>query len=63
MPLFSHSSNLKKQVKLDHKNRRFKRSWKKKFHNYRGEEKNGFQIVFLLQGAITHNFLPLEQVI
>lgn len=58
MPLFSRSSNQKKQAKLAHKSRKFSRSWKKKFHDYSGEKKSGFQIAFLLQGAIIRNVLP-----
>lgn len=58
MSLFSRSSNQKKQAKLAHKSRKFSRSWKKKFHDYSGEKKSGFQIAFLLQGAIVRNIIP-----
>ncbi|BAZ47015.1 hypothetical protein NIES4102_40610 (plasmid) [Chondrocystis sp. NIES-4102] len=40
------------------KKRKFSRSWKRKFQNYTGEHKNGFQIAWLLQGAIISNILP-----
>ncbi|NJP22600.1 MAG: hypothetical protein HC763_30410 [Hydrococcus sp. CRU_1_1] len=34
------------------------RSWRKKFHDHTGERKNGFQIVFLLQGSVFKSVLP-----
>jgi tRNA U34 5-methylaminomethyl-2-thiouridine-forming methyltransferase MnmC len=57
MSLFSRLTKPKARAKLVHKSHKFLKSWKKKFHNYSGEEKSGFQIAFLLQGAITRNII------
>lgn len=57
MPLHPHFFQTD-PAKLAFKKRKFSRSWKRKFQNYTGEHKNGFQIVWLLQGAIISNILP-----
>ncbi|MCC0175882.1 hypothetical protein I4641_02650 [Waterburya agarophytonicola K14] len=57
MPLYPRSSK-RDRTKSAFKRRKFSRSWKRKFQNYTGEHKNGFQIAWLLQGAITSQVLP-----
>lgn len=58
MPLFTHSEPPKNAQRFTGKKSKSLKSWKQKFHDHTGQKRNGFQLVFLLQGSVISTVAP-----